>query len=230
MSSPVTGDLSRSTRIGPEGPEFWIQPCGYTVEGNTPPFPDSVLAGDYKSYLEMDLHYLEELWLEQFCLDKFLMSFADQVKSDEAYRYDWLQVNTVIPKNPGQHLNESHYSQLQFPSMLTQSSNIFQRIAIGWEQMEYEKTDSLYKDHFTSAKFRMKNTLCQLDGYLADKKMSPAPNPTRSIMPNELRSITSASQRDERNFRIIKEYVNALEYYIDVFSYFETALASKSSL
>jgi hypothetical protein len=41
------------------------------------------------------------------------MSFADKVKSDEAYRYDWLQVNTVIPKNPGQHLNESHYSQLQ---------------------------------------------------------------------------------------------------------------------
>ncbi len=41
------------------------------------------------------------------------MSFADQVKSDEAYRYDWLQVNTVIPKKPGQHLNESHYAQQQ---------------------------------------------------------------------------------------------------------------------
>jgi hypothetical protein len=70
MASPVTSDLSRSTRVGPEGPEFWIQPCGYTVEGNTPPFPDSALAGDYKSYLEMDLHYLEELWLEQFVISK----------------------------------------------------------------------------------------------------------------------------------------------------------------
>jgi len=39
------------------------------------------------------------------------MYFADKVKSDEAYRYDWLQVNTVIPKTPGQHLNESHFSQ-----------------------------------------------------------------------------------------------------------------------
>lgn len=229
MASPVTGDLSRSTRIGPEGPEFWIQPCGYTVEGNIPPYPDSVLAGDYKSYLQMDLLYLEQ-WLGNFCQDKFLMSFADQVKSDEAYRYDWLQVNTVIPKKPGQHLTASHYSQQQFSAMLTESSNIFQRIAIGWEQMEYEKTDSSYKDYFTSAKFRMKTTLCQLDGYLADKRMSPAPNPTRSIMPNELRSITSASQRDQRNFRIIKEYVNALEYYVDAFSYFETASAQKSSL
>lgn len=41
--------------------------------------------------------------------------------------------------------------------MLTQSSNIFQRIAIGWEQMDYEKTDTYYKDQFTSTKFRMKN-------------------------------------------------------------------------
>jgi len=72
--------------------------------------------------------------------------------------------------------------------------------------------------------------LCELDQFLAEKRMSPAPNPTRSIMPNELRSITSASQRDERNFRILKEYVNALEYYIDAFSYFETALTQKSSL
>jgi hypothetical protein len=49
-------------------------------------------------------------------------------------------------------------------------------------------------------------------------------------MPNELRSITSASQRDQRNFRIIKEYVNALEYYVDAFNYFETASDQKSSL
>lgn len=41
--------------------------------------------------------------------------------------------------------------------MLTQSSNIFQRIAIGWEQMDYEQTDTYYKDQFTSTKFRMKN-------------------------------------------------------------------------
>jgi len=41
--------------------------------------------------------------------------------------------------------------------MLTQSSNIFQRIAIGWEQIEYEKTDSYYKDQFTRTQFRIKN-------------------------------------------------------------------------
>ena len=147
------------------------------------------------------------------------------------------------------------FIQFQFAAMLTQSSNIFQRLAIGWEQMDYEKTDSYYKDQFTSTTFRMKNvrfktskniflflfihkfltffyryyqTLCQLEQYLAEKRMPPAPNPTRAIMPNELRSITAASQRDERNFRILKEYVNALEYYADGFEYFKTSLPQKT--
>jgi len=72
MSSPVTGDLSQSARVGPEGPEFWIQPCGYPVEGGTPPYPDQILAADYKSYLEMDLLYLDQ-WLQEFVnLKKFI--------------------------------------------------------------------------------------------------------------------------------------------------------------
>ncbi len=72
MPSPVIGDLSRTTRVGPEGPEFWIQPCGFTVEGNIPPNSDSVLAGSYKSYLQMDLLYLEQ-WLENFVISKNLI-------------------------------------------------------------------------------------------------------------------------------------------------------------
>lgn len=63
---------------------------------------------------------------------------------------------------------------------------------------------------------------------LADKRMTPAPNPTRSIVPSELRTITANSQRDERNFRILKEYVNSLEYYIAGFDYFSQVL--KASL
>lgn len=59
---------------------------------------------------------------------------------------------------------------------------------------------------------------------LAEKKMTPAPNPTRSIVPNELRTITNTSQRDERNFRILKEYVNTLEYYVAGLDYFSQVL------
>jgi hypothetical protein len=43
------------------------------VEGNTPPYPDSVLAGDYKSYLQMDLLYLEQ-WLGNFVITEKLIS------------------------------------------------------------------------------------------------------------------------------------------------------------
>ncbi len=43
-------------------------------------------------------------------------------------------------------------------------------------------------------------------------------------MPNELRTLNDASQRDLRNFRILKEYVNILEYYADAFAYFARTL------
>lgn len=226
MSLPVTDDLTRSTQVGPEGPEFWIKPCGFTVTGSEPPEPDFVLAENYALQLGVDLSYVNN-WKENFCQDKFRMSFDAKVAEDAPFRYDWLQVSTTIPKKPSESLSATYYSQEEFSAMLTESSNIFQRLAVGWEQVDYEKTDASYKDLFTSTKNRMKNTLCQLDYYLAEKRMSPAPNPTRAIMPTELRTITSASQRDERNFRILKEYVNAIEYYADGFNYFKTSLSSK---
>lgn len=63
---------------------------------------------------------------------------------------------------------------------------------------------------------------------LVDKKMTPAPNPTRSVMPTELRTITQNSQRDDRNFRILKEYVNSLEYFVAAFDYFERLFSKKA--
>ena len=61
-------------------------------------------------------------------------------------------------------------------------------------------------------------TLCYLAGVLAYKGMNPAPNPTRSIMPDILRNLNANSDRDMRNFRILKDYINALEYFGDGFS------------
>lgn len=62
--------------------------------------------------------------------------------------------------------------------------------------------------------------MCVLESILVDKRMSAAPNPTRSIMPIELRNLETESDRDVRTFRVLKEYINALEYFQDFFSYF----------
>lgn len=36
--------------------------------------------------------------------------------------------------------------------MLTQLSDILQRLAIGWEQVDFEKTDVQYRDQFTKTR------------------------------------------------------------------------------
>lgn len=52
-------------------------------------------------------------------------------------------------------------------------------------------------------------------------------------MPDYLRNPVYDSERDLRTFRILKDYVNALEYFVDGFGYFSTTYKTcriKSSL
>lgn len=65
MSLPVTDSTSRNTRVGPEGPEFWILPCGYPVTGSDPPESDVTLAENYALQLGVDLTYVNN-WKENF--------------------------------------------------------------------------------------------------------------------------------------------------------------------
>jgi hypothetical protein len=127
--------------------------------------------------------------------------------------------------------------------MLTQSSDILQRFAVAWEQVVFENIPfvSSNKDQFADTQMRLKQvnysfikyfvmkcviflfslqTLCVLDTVLAGKGMNSAANPTRSVMPDELRNLNDGSDRNIRNFRIIKDYINALEYFAEGFDYF----------
>ena len=129
--------------------------------------------------------------------------------------------------------------------MLTQSSDILQRFAVAWEQVVFEAIpfpSAPSKDQFADTQMRLKQvnyllkkwkwntqitgnyfelqTLCTLHCVLVGKGMNPATNPTRSIMLDELRNLSDGSVRDMRNFRIIKDYINALEYFADGFDYF----------
>lgn len=46
-------------------------------------------------------------------------------------------------------------------------------------------------------------------------------HPTRDIFPNMLRNLNVNSSRNVRNFRILKDYINALEYFADGFDFFQ---------
>ena len=49
---------ARNARATPDGPEYWIQPCGVPSEGGDPPAFDSDLANFYADHLYNDLLYL----------------------------------------------------------------------------------------------------------------------------------------------------------------------------
>ena len=54
-------------------------------------------------------------------------------------------------------------------------------------------------------------------------------HPTRDIFPSRLRNLTVCSSRNVRNFRILKDYINALEYFADGFHFFQRQMNGPSS-
>jgi hypothetical protein len=70
--------------------------------------------------------------------------------------------------------------------------------------------------------FKMQ-TLCELDVVLkvaAIKSEYKIPSNSRTVMPQVLRNLRYTSDRSMRNFRFLKDYIQALEYLIRGFYFY----------
>lgn len=65
MANPVDESTPFAARIASEGPEFWIQPCGYQVTGNSPPSPDAALAESYALQLNLAINNIDN-WKNEY--------------------------------------------------------------------------------------------------------------------------------------------------------------------
>lgn len=54
---------------------------------------------------------------------------------------------------------------------------------------------------------------------MSERGVTPRPDVSRDIMPIEYRRVNSTTQRDLRDWLIFRDYMNALEYVIEVFKY-----------
>lgn len=77
MAAPSTSQLTANI---PEGTEYWVQPCGGEVTGNTPPASDADLAETMSLEVSLALNAVNN-WKENFvrisffnCLSFFLFS------------------------------------------------------------------------------------------------------------------------------------------------------------
>lgn len=64
----------------------------------------------------------------------------------------------------------------------------------------------------------MLQILCELHTMLLSRGKTPRPSPTRDVMPLEVR-VLDETYRHMRDWVILREYTNSLEYFIEIFMY-----------
>lgn len=74
----------------------------------------------------------------------------------------------------------------------------------------------------------MFQVLCELQVALVERGVTPRPDITRDIMPPKVRAIRNETERSLRDWIVIREYMNALEYVVQAFQYLQACLKSES--
>lgn len=61
--------------------------------------------------------------------------------------------------------------------------------------------------------------LCEIQVALEERSVTRRPDVTRDVMTSDFRTMTDMTYRDLRDWLIFREYMNGLEYVIQVFSH-----------
>ena len=81
--------------------------------------------------------------------------------------------------------------------------------------------EHLFYSAFNSTKTHLQTLLCSIETSSINLDMQLLEHPTREIMSSELRDPQlDGTEKNLRNFRILKALVNLLEYFEDGFFYF----------
>jgi len=66
--------------------------------------------------------------------------------------------------------------------------------------------------------------LCEIQVAIEERSVTRRPDVTRDVMTSDFRTMTDMTSRDLRDWLIFREYMNGLEYVIQVFSHLRLRL------
>ena len=101
-----------------------------------------------------------------------------------------------------------------------------QYFAVGIEQIliDQQLHDGLLLDQFKEIKYELYQLLCDLQYALHLLNIPQKPNVSRSVMSYEYRDIKELSRRNLRDYRILREYINATHFIENLFAYSKTKI------
>ncbi|KAL6262735.1 hypothetical protein P5V15_005525 [Pogonomyrmex californicus] len=113
---------------------------------------------------------------------------------------------------------------------LVNTYEYMQKYAVGLEQVVFDQKDYQPEFYmkFKEAEGQLRAVLCEIQVALDERSLTRRPDVTRDIMADEYRLMTSLTFRDLRSWLIYREYMNGLEYVIQVFKHLRRHLRPPS--
>ncbi|KOC70503.1 hypothetical protein WH47_00648 [Habropoda laboriosa] len=214
-------------------PPKWVNPCGLAAEDFT---------GDLDVVQLTDLQLLHqvvvqaktalmhaELFRDDYAKQTFNIDFADLHSTFKDHHYDWLPGTKEIPKQLGEQLEQEYLDKLELDTALIDAYEYMQKYAVGLEQIVWDQEDLQlkFRKQFKDTEYKLRTVLCELQVALVERQLSSRPDVTRDIMKSEFRAVSSSeTYRNLRDWLIFRDYMNGLEYVVQVFEHLRRDLQS----
>ncbi|XP_014256516.1 uncharacterized protein LOC106670563 isoform X2 [Cimex lectularius] len=213
----------------PEKP-IWVDPCGghtsVSVEqGDSSQASDQTLLEGIIITAKNALSYASSL-SHQYVKNKFNSDLNSHHDTWKHERYHWLP---NIPKGLGEKTPDHHLSALAEKRLdwyLVESYRYLQTVAVGLEQIHQDmvRFNEEFSPEFLNMQYKLKQVLCEVHIAISEKMPElKIDDVDRSVMSPDLRKANSDSSfRWIRDWLIYREFMNCLEYVIEVCEFFKS--------
>ncbi|KAI9563563.1 hypothetical protein GHT06_011027 [Daphnia sinensis] len=224
-----TGDRFRDVR------PKWVNPCGGIlddsgIDPDAPPLEDSEIAANAILDVDIALNQIES-FKDDFVRSLFRMDFDEMVRTWAHFHYDWLPAYEAVPKVIGAQLVPRQLQALELGATLKKLYLAAQTIAVGLEQVILDRAvyGGDFLEQFATTENKLAMVLCSLQMAMIEKHVEPDADAVRQLMDNKYRDMRSASGRNLRDFVIVRDYINLLEYTHQVLQHFQNGPSGSSS-
>ncbi|KAJ8688085.1 hypothetical protein QAD02_023880, partial [Eretmocerus hayati] len=214
----------------------WLNPCGFAAEEfdqdlDVMQLTDEILLGNVVMQAKNALHHANS-FRDEYIKRTFGSDFGPHHLLWRGNHYEWLPSSKQIPKSLGEQLDQEFLDKLEvrmIDTALLDAYEYMQRYAVGLEQIVWDQDDHKlrYLDKFSHSENLLRSVLCELQMALAERGVTPRADVTRDIMPQEYRDMSdSATYRNLRDWLIFRDYMNGLEFIIQVFEHLVRGIQS----
>ncbi|XP_008552705.1 uncharacterized protein LOC103574919 isoform X2 [Microplitis demolitor] len=214
-------------------PPKWINPCGEAAENSDgsiymEQMKDEQLLATVVLQAKTALDHAQ-LFCDQYVKASFSSSMNSMHSSWKHYRYDWLPGFEEIPKQLGEKLSKEYLNKLEIDDALLNTYEYMQKFAVGLEQIAFDQKNNqlAFQTQFEETEHKLRSVLCELQVAMMERGVNQRPDVTRDTMSDEFRAMSSSdTYRNLRDWLIFRDYMNALEYIVQVFDHLKNNLES----